>query len=79
MRIREAGKICEHLWYLGRAESGVYLLEGNKCSMIINGGLSCILPEVLHQFDAFGIDEQRIQRAETSAIRQAGIPLPHIY
>lgn len=62
MRIREAGKICEHLWYLGRAESGVYLLEGNKCSMIINGGLSCILPEVLHQFDAFGIDEQRIQK-----------------
>ena len=62
MRIREAGKICECLWYLGRAESGVYLLEGSKCSMIINGGLSCILPDILMQFDMFGIDERRIKK-----------------
>jgi len=62
MRSREAGKICDHLWYLGRAESGVYLLAGRECSMIINGGLSCIVPDVLRQFDSFGIDEQRIKK-----------------
>jgi glyoxylase-like metal-dependent hydrolase (beta-lactamase superfamily II) len=62
MRIRKAGKICECLWYLGRAESGVYLLEGSTCSMIINGGLSCILQNILTQFDMFGIDERRIKK-----------------
>ncbi len=62
MRIRQAGKICEHMWYLGREESGVYLLEGSESSMIINGGLSCIVPDVLRQFEKFGIDEQRIKK-----------------
>ncbi|MBN2255704.1 MAG: MBL fold metallo-hydrolase [Deltaproteobacteria bacterium] len=60
MRNREAGKICQCLWYLGRPESGVYLLEGSERSMIINGGLSCILPDVLRQIEEFGIDERRI-------------------
>lgn len=62
MRVREAGKICDNLWYLGREESGVYLLEGSACSMIINGGLSCIIPDVLRQLEAFGLDEGKIKK-----------------
>lgn len=62
MRIRKPGKIREHLWYLGCEESGVYLLEGRDESMIISGGLSYILPQVLKQISAFGIEENRIRK-----------------
>jgi glyoxylase-like metal-dependent hydrolase (beta-lactamase superfamily II) len=62
MRIRKPGKIGEHLWYLGCEESGVYLLEGRDESMIVSGGLSYILPDVLQQIRAFGIKEDRIRK-----------------
>ncbi|NNG08481.1 MAG: MBL fold metallo-hydrolase, partial [Desulfobacteraceae bacterium] len=62
MRIRKPGKIREHLWYLGCEESGVYLLEGQGESMIISGGMSYILPDVLQQMREFGIQEDRIRK-----------------
>ena len=62
MRIRTPGKISDRLWYLGREESGVYLLEGSVCAMLISGGVSGIVPDVLNQFDIFGIDETRIKK-----------------
>jgi glyoxylase-like metal-dependent hydrolase (beta-lactamase superfamily II) len=62
MRIRKPGKIIERLWFLGREESGVYLLEGNDGSMIVSGGMSYIVPDVLRQFKEFGIDEGRIKK-----------------
>src|SRR3989304_3275873 len=55
------GKICDGLWYLGRPESGVYLLEGRNGSIIISGGMSYLVPDLLHQFDEFGLKEDRIQ------------------
>lgn len=60
MRHRNAGKIHDHLWYLGREESGVYLLEGNASSLIISGGMSYLAQTVEAQLNAFGIDETRI-------------------
>ena len=62
MRIRKAGKVIERLWFLGREESGVYLLEGNDGSMIVSGGMSYIVPDLLRQFKEFGIDEGRIKK-----------------
>jgi glyoxylase-like metal-dependent hydrolase (beta-lactamase superfamily II) len=62
MRIREAGKITDNLWYLGRMESGVYVLEGQDSSIIINGGISFILPDVLTQMKDFGIDVDKIKK-----------------
>ncbi len=62
MRIRKPGKITDHLWYLGCEESGVYLLESQDESMIISGGLSYILPQVLRQISDFGIEENRIRK-----------------
>jgi len=53
-------KVCDGLWYLGRPESGVYLLEGRNGSIIISGGMSYLVPTLLHQFDEFGLDERRI-------------------
>ncbi len=62
MRIRHPGKVCERLWYLGREESGVYLLEGRDGFLVINGGLSYIVPDVLKQMEDVGIDEGRITK-----------------
>ncbi len=62
MRMRKAGKITDNLWSLGREESGVYLLEGQDSSIIINGGISYILPDVLQQIKDFGINTDKIKR-----------------
>jgi 2-aminobenzoylacetyl-CoA thioesterase len=62
MRIRKPGRITDGLWLLGREEASVYLLEGKRESMIINGGMGHIVPDVLSQFDEFGIDESRIKK-----------------
>jgi glyoxylase-like metal-dependent hydrolase (beta-lactamase superfamily II) len=62
VRIRKAGKVCDNLWYLGREESGVYLLEGLNESMIISGGMSFIIPDLLQQIEEFDIDRQQIRK-----------------
>ena len=60
MRNRKAGQIRDRLWYLGREESGVYLLEGKSCSLILSGGMSYLAPVVQKQIHDFGIDEGQI-------------------
>ena len=60
MRIRKPGKVRDGIWFLGRKESGIYLLEGENGSMIISGGMSYIVPDLLRQFEEFGIEEERI-------------------
>jgi glyoxylase-like metal-dependent hydrolase (beta-lactamase superfamily II) len=62
MRIRKPGKVRERVWFLGREESGVYLLEGNDGSMIVSGGMSYIVSDILQQFKEFGIDGNRIKK-----------------
>jgi 2-aminobenzoylacetyl-CoA thioesterase len=62
MRNRAAGKICDRLWYLGRQESGIYLLEGDSSSIILSGGMSYLAPVVLKQMKDFGIKEKKIDK-----------------
>ncbi len=62
MRIRKPGKIRDQLWCLGSEESCVYILEGRKGSMLVSGGLSYLVPEILKQIEEFQIDESRISR-----------------
>jgi 2-aminobenzoylacetyl-CoA thioesterase len=62
MRIRSPGKINDNLWFLGKMESCIYLLEGSRESMLINGGLSFLVPDILSQFQDFGIDESKITK-----------------
>jgi glyoxylase-like metal-dependent hydrolase (beta-lactamase superfamily II) len=47
---------------LGSEEAGVYLLEGSDGYMIINGGMSYILPDILKQLKDLGINEDRITK-----------------
>ncbi len=60
MRVRQPGRVCERLWCLGREESSVYLLQGSEGAMLISGGMSGIVPDVLQQLREFGLDEERI-------------------
>src|SRR3989304_1646299 len=62
MRIRKPGKVREGIWFLGREESGVYLLEGDDSSMIVSGGMSYLVSDILHQFKEFGMDGNRIKK-----------------
>lgn len=62
MKSCSAGRIGERLWYLGREESGIYLLEGDAGSLIISGGMSYLAPVVRDQLVSFRINEKRIQK-----------------
>lgn len=62
MRIRQPGKIKDGVWFLGSEETCIYLLEGKRDSIIINGGMGYILPDVLGQLEMSGIDKDRITR-----------------
>ena len=62
MRIRKPGKVHERIWFLGREESGVYLLEGDEGSMMVSGGMSYIVSDIIRQFKEFRIDESRIKK-----------------
>ncbi len=62
MRIRKPGKVHERIWFFGREESGVYLVEGNDGAMIVSGGMSYIVSDILRQFKEFQIDESRIKK-----------------
>jgi glyoxylase-like metal-dependent hydrolase (beta-lactamase superfamily II) len=62
MRFRKAGKIVDNLWYLGRGESGTYYLEGKNGAVMINGGLSCILPDVLKQMKEFDLNPTKVTK-----------------
>jgi 2-aminobenzoylacetyl-CoA thioesterase len=62
MRLRKTGKITDHLWYLGREESGTYYLEGKEGAIMINGGLSYILPDVLAQMKEYKLDPGKVRK-----------------
>ena len=50
------------MWFLGCEESCIYLLEGRDESMLISGGMSCIVPRVVRQIEAFDIDPEKIKK-----------------
>ena len=62
MLIKKPGKVRDHLWCLGHEASRIYLLEGREESMIISGGTRYIVPRVISQLEAFGIDKERIKK-----------------
>ncbi len=61
MRIAKAGWITERILLLGREESNVYLLKGTE-NTIVGGGMITIVPDILEQLAAFGIEESKITR-----------------
>ena len=62
MKMDQPGLIRPGLWSLGRRESNVYLLQGSRESILISGGNSYILPDVLKQLNSFGLDPGQIRK-----------------
>jgi len=62
MRSEQPGPIEPGLWCLGRRESNVYLLEGDRDTILISGGMSYILPDVLEQMASFGVNTAQITK-----------------
>ena len=61
MWIMEPGKITDRIEYLGAVDMNIYLLKGREY-MLIEGGMSYIVPTLLKQFDEKGIDPRRITK-----------------
>jgi len=61
MWIIEPGKITVHIEYLGAKDMCVYLLKGQEY-MLIEGGMSYIVPTLLQQLDEREIDPRRITK-----------------
>jgi len=61
MRYLTPQTIHPRIEYLGRQEMNVYLLKGKEY-MIIEGGMSYIVPDLLRQFGERGIEVSRITR-----------------
>jgi 2-aminobenzoylacetyl-CoA thioesterase len=62
MKSEQPGLIEPGLWCLGRRESNVYLLKGDRDTLLISGGMSYILPDVLEQMASFGVDAAQITK-----------------
>ncbi len=62
MRNDQPGQVAPGLWCLGRRESNVYLLQGTRETMLISGGTSYILPDVLEQLASFGLEPGSISK-----------------
>lgn len=62
MHSQQPGQIQPDLWCLGRRESNVYLLKGHDDTILISGGLSYILPDVLKQMASFGMNMDQISK-----------------
>lgn len=49
MRVREWGMVCNQVWRLGDAGCCVYLIQGSRKTLMLNGGLAALVPQVLDQ------------------------------
>jgi glyoxylase-like metal-dependent hydrolase (beta-lactamase superfamily II) len=55
-------KITERITFLGRFESCVYVVDGGTESVLLGGGMSYIVPDMLKQFIEFEIEEEKIKK-----------------
>lgn len=61
MIITEPGPITPRITFLGRSESCIYLVDGGDESLLIEGGMTYLAPDILRQINTFGIDESKIK------------------
>ncbi len=62
MVIDTPGPISSRITLLGRQESCVYHVDGLSESVLIGGGMTYIVPDILDQMAQFSIDESKISR-----------------
>lgn len=62
MIIDKPGKVTDRIIFLGRNESNVYLLKGDREYVIIGGGMVHIVPDIIEQLKKYNIKEEKIKR-----------------
>jgi glyoxylase-like metal-dependent hydrolase (beta-lactamase superfamily II) len=62
MIIQTPGPVSERIWLLGRPESCVYFVDGGDQCALLGGGLTYIIPNLLHQISELGLDQSLIRR-----------------
>jgi glyoxylase-like metal-dependent hydrolase (beta-lactamase superfamily II) len=56
------GKITDRIWLVGRRESCAYLVGGGNEYALLGGAMAYVVPDVLEQLVALGVDEKKIRR-----------------
>ncbi len=62
MRIEYPGPVTANITLLGRNESCVYLVDGGDEYALLGGGMTYIVPDILSQVAAMGIDTEKIRQ-----------------
>lgn len=62
MRVDRPGPVTDRVTLLGRNESCVYLVDGGSEFVILGGGMTCIVPDIISQIRAAGVDPRKIHR-----------------
>lgn len=62
MVIDEPGKVTERIWLVGRREACAYLVIGGDEYALLGGAMAYVVPDLLDQLQALGIDEKKIRR-----------------
>jgi 2-aminobenzoylacetyl-CoA thioesterase len=60
MQILQSGQITKRIVMLGRSESCVYWVQDSGESVLLGGGMSYILPDLLRQVEALQLDERSL-------------------
>ncbi len=58
----ETGVVTDRITLLGRLESCVALLDGGDELALLGGGMTYIVPDIVEQLEALGLDESRVKR-----------------
>ena len=62
MFVKTPGKVTEKIWLVGSRESCAYLVDGGGEYALLGGAMAYVVPDLLEQLQAFGIDEGKIRR-----------------
>lgn len=60
MHISQPGKVTNRITFLGRNESCIYWIENQDESVLLGGGMSYVIPDLLRQIEDFHLDVRRL-------------------
>ena len=62
MQRTEPGNVTKRILLLGKRESCLYLVDGDRESVVIGGGMAYIAPDLIEQLRTFSVDEKKVKQ-----------------
>ena len=62
MQRTEPGNVTIRILLLGKRESCLYLVDGDRESVVIGGGMAYIAPDLIEQLRTFSVDEKKVKQ-----------------